>query len=88
MEKLAVKAPDGPTKIKILTEIATQHNVTWEPESLVESEPKEPILLVSSLSSMLISRVSFSLSVVSVSLVAFSISLSRVEQVPFSHQVE
>jgi len=41
VEKLSVKAPDGPTKIKILTEIATQHNVTWEAESLVESDPKE-----------------------------------------------
>ncbi|KAG7579604.1 hypothetical protein ISN45_Aa03g037360 [Arabidopsis thaliana x Arabidopsis arenosa] len=43
-EKLSVKAPDGPTKIKILTEIATQHNVTWEAESLVESDPKETVL--------------------------------------------
>lgn len=48
MEKLSVKAPDGPTKIKILTEIATQHNITWEAESLVESDPKETVLLVSS----------------------------------------
>ncbi|KAL1210640.1 hypothetical protein V5N11_006956 [Cardamine amara subsp. amara] len=45
VEKLSVKAPDGPTKIKILTEIATQHNVTWKPEYLVESEPKETVLL-------------------------------------------
>ncbi|KAG7600730.1 Vacuolar protein sorting-associated protein Ist1 [Arabidopsis suecica] len=44
VEKLSVKAPDGPTKIKILTEIATQHNVTWEAESLVESDPKETVL--------------------------------------------
>lgn len=48
MEKLSVKAPDGPTKIKILKEIATQHNITWEAESLVESDPKETVLLVSS----------------------------------------
>ncbi|EOA15950.1 hypothetical protein CARUB_v10004047mg [Capsella rubella] len=44
VDKLSVKAPDGPTKIKILTEIATQHNVTWEAESLVESDPKETVL--------------------------------------------
>ncbi|XP_010433096.1 PREDICTED: uncharacterized protein LOC104717250 [Camelina sativa] len=44
VDKLSVKAPDGPTKIKILTEIAAQHNVTWEPESLVESDPKETVL--------------------------------------------
>ncbi|WZZ61294.1 hypothetical protein YC2023_061401 [Brassica napus] len=41
VDKLSVKAPDGPTKNKILKEIATKHNVTWEPESLVEPDPKE-----------------------------------------------
>ncbi|XP_019087775.1 PREDICTED: uncharacterized protein LOC104721920 isoform X2 [Camelina sativa] len=43
VDKLSVKAPDGPTKIKIFTEIAAQHNVTWEAESLVESDPKETV---------------------------------------------
>ncbi|CAH2077586.1 unnamed protein product [Thlaspi arvense] len=45
VDKLSVKAPDGPTKIKILKEIATEHNVTWEAESLVESDPKETVML-------------------------------------------
>ncbi|XP_010447853.1 PREDICTED: uncharacterized protein LOC104730388 [Camelina sativa] len=44
VDKLSVKAPDGPTKNKILTDIAAQHNVTWEAESLVESDPKETVL--------------------------------------------
>ncbi|KAF2591314.1 hypothetical protein F2Q70_00038078 [Brassica cretica] len=44
VDKLSVKAPDGPTKNKILKEIATEHNVTWEPESLVEPDPKETVL--------------------------------------------
>ncbi|KAL0788417.1 hypothetical protein Bca101_004663 [Brassica carinata] len=46
VDKLSVKAPDGPTKNKILKEIATEHNVTWEPESLVEPDPKETVLMV------------------------------------------
>ncbi|KAF2618438.1 hypothetical protein F2Q68_00038443 [Brassica cretica] len=45
VDKLSVKAPDGPTKNKILKEIATEHNVTWEPESLVEPDPKETVLM-------------------------------------------
>lgn len=56
MEKLSVKAPDGPTKIKILMEIATEHNVNWEAESLVESDPKETVLLVSNTFSVLYCR--------------------------------
>ncbi|CAN6890672.1 unnamed protein product, partial [Brassica oleracea] len=46
VDKLSVKAPDGPTKNKTLKEIATEHNVTWEPESLVEPDPKETVLMV------------------------------------------
>ncbi|KAF3486984.1 hypothetical protein F2Q69_00055659 [Brassica cretica] len=45
VDKLSVKALDGPTKNKILKEIATEHNVTWEPESLVEPDPKETVLM-------------------------------------------
>ncbi|KAL0751356.1 hypothetical protein Bca101_033359 [Brassica carinata] len=45
VDKLSVKAPDGPTKNKILKEIATEHNVTWEPEYLVEPDPKETVLM-------------------------------------------
>lgn len=47
MDKLSVKAPDGPTKNKLLKEIATEHNVTWEPETLVQPDPKETVLSVS-----------------------------------------
>ncbi|CAA7027515.1 unnamed protein product [Microthlaspi erraticum] len=43
VDKLSVKAPDGPTKIKLLKEIAAEHNVTWEAESLVESDTKETV---------------------------------------------
>uniref|UniRef100_A0A0D3BCX1 Uncharacterized protein n=1 Tax=Brassica oleracea var. oleracea TaxID=109376 RepID=A0A0D3BCX1_BRAOL len=51
VDKLSVKAPDGPTKNKTLKEIATEHNVTWEPESLVEPDPKETVLMQSGASS-------------------------------------
>ncbi|KAH0865433.1 hypothetical protein HID58_082644, partial [Brassica napus] len=51
VDKLSVKAPNGPTKNKILKEIATEHNVTWEPESLVEPDPKEIVLMQSGASS-------------------------------------
>ncbi|KAF7813907.1 dentin sialophosphoprotein-like isoform X1 [Senna tora] len=40
VEKLSAKAPDGPTKIKILTAIAEEHNVKWEPKSFGESDAK------------------------------------------------
>ncbi|TKY60797.1 IST protein [Spatholobus suberectus] len=40
VEKLSTKAPDGPTKIKILTAIAEEHNVKWQP-SLEEYDVKE-----------------------------------------------
>ncbi|ESQ54292.1 hypothetical protein EUTSA_v10027451mg, partial [Eutrema salsugineum] len=45
VDKLSAKTPDGPTKMRILMEIATEHNVTWEAESLAESDPKETVLL-------------------------------------------
>lgn len=45
MDKLSVKAPDGPTKVKILTEIAEEHNVVWEAKSFVEPDPKDPLLV-------------------------------------------
>lgn len=47
MEKLSAKAPDGPTKVKILMAIAEEHNVVWEAQSFVESDPKDTELLVS-----------------------------------------
>ncbi|KAJ0251662.1 Regulator of Vps4 activity in the MVB pathway protein [Hirschfeldia incana] len=51
VDKLSVKAPDGPTKNKLLKEIATEHNVTWEAETLVEPAPKESTVLMSGASS-------------------------------------
>ncbi|XVF88687.1 hypothetical protein PTKIN_Ptkin19aG0070300 [Pterospermum kingtungense] len=40
VEKLSAKAPDGPTKLKILTAIAEEHNVKWDPESFGAKESK------------------------------------------------
>ncbi|XP_028794519.1 uncharacterized protein LOC114750142 [Neltuma alba] len=40
VEKLSAKAPDGPTKMKILTAIAEEHNIKWEPKSFGESDVK------------------------------------------------
>ncbi|XP_052199554.1 uncharacterized protein LOC127806361 isoform X2 [Diospyros lotus] len=40
VEKLSAKAPDGQTKIKILSAIAEEHNVKWDPESFEENELK------------------------------------------------
>jgi vacuolar protein sorting-associated protein IST1 len=40
VEKLSAKAPDGPTKIKILTAIAEEHNIKWEPKSFGEDDTK------------------------------------------------
>lgn len=36
MEKLSATAPDGQTKIKILSAIAEEHNVKWDPKSFEE----------------------------------------------------
>ncbi|KAJ0254197.1 Regulator of Vps4 activity in the MVB pathway protein [Hirschfeldia incana] len=44
VDKLSVKAPDGPTKVKILTEIAEEHNVVWEAKSFVEADPRDQLL--------------------------------------------
>jgi len=40
VEKLSAKAPDGPTKIKILTAIAEEHNINWEPKSFGDNDTK------------------------------------------------
>ncbi|KAJ7969491.1 Regulator of Vps4 activity in the MVB pathway protein [Quillaja saponaria] len=40
VEKLSAKAPDGPTKMKILSAIAEEHNVKWDPNSSVENDIK------------------------------------------------
>lgn len=44
---MSAKSPDGPTKVKILMEIAAEHNVVWEAQSFVEPDPKDTELLVS-----------------------------------------
>lgn len=46
IEKLSANAPDGQTKIKILTAIAKEHNIKWEPKSFEEVEPKPPEVLL------------------------------------------
>ncbi|XP_058000776.1 uncharacterized protein LOC131179088 [Hevea brasiliensis] len=40
VEKLSAKSPDGPTKIKILSAIAEEHNVKWDPTSFGEKDMK------------------------------------------------
>uniref|UniRef100_A0A2P2KGX0 Uncharacterized protein n=2 Tax=Rhizophora mucronata TaxID=61149 RepID=A0A2P2KGX0_RHIMU len=47
VEKLSAKAPDGPAKMKILSAIAEEHNVKWEPESFEENVMKPPEDLLS-----------------------------------------
>lgn len=42
VEKLSAKAPDGPTKIKILKAVADEHNIKWDHELLAEKESKPP----------------------------------------------
>ncbi|GFY98430.1 regulator of Vps4 activity in the MVB pathway protein [Actinidia rufa] len=42
VEKLSAKAPDGQTKLKILTAIAEEHNVKWDPKSFGEKELNPP----------------------------------------------
>lgn len=48
-----MNAPDGPTKVKILTAIAEEHNVKWEPNWIKEDPVQTfdiPVLLVLSFS--------------------------------------
>ncbi|KAK0572476.1 hypothetical protein LWI29_032042 [Acer saccharum] len=42
VEKLSATAPDGPTKIKILSAIAEEHNITWDPDSFSGGDSKPP----------------------------------------------
>ncbi|KAI3850689.1 hypothetical protein MKW98_030749 [Papaver atlanticum] len=42
VEKLSAKAPDGETKIKILTAIAKEHNVNWDRKDFEDKELKPP----------------------------------------------
>lgn len=47
VEKLSANAPDGHTKLKILTAIAEEHNVTWNPDSFGghDSNPPQDLLV-------------------------------------------
>ncbi|OIW09200.1 hypothetical protein TanjilG_11338 [Lupinus angustifolius] len=40
VEKLSAKAPDGPTKMKILTAVAEENNIKWEPNPFGENDGK------------------------------------------------
>ncbi|OIW03984.1 hypothetical protein TanjilG_30260 [Lupinus angustifolius] len=40
VDKLCAKAPDRPTKLKMLTSIAEEHNIKWEPNSFGENDGK------------------------------------------------
>ncbi|KAL5079692.1 hypothetical protein RYX36_008113, partial [Vicia faba] len=40
VEKLSAKALDGPTKMKILTAIAQEHNIKWESKSFGDNDTK------------------------------------------------
>ncbi|KAI3447090.1 hypothetical protein Pfo_003755 [Paulownia fortunei] len=42
VEKLSAMAPDGQTKIKILSAIAEEHNVTWDAKSFEEKDSVPP----------------------------------------------
>ncbi|KAK9141938.1 hypothetical protein Syun_011338 [Stephania yunnanensis] len=42
VEKLSTRAPDVETKIRLLTAIAKEHNVKWDPEQVTENELKPP----------------------------------------------
>ncbi|KAF8400971.1 hypothetical protein HHK36_014274 [Tetracentron sinense] len=42
VEKLSARAPDGQTKIKILTTIAEEHNIKWDPDSFGEKDSTLP----------------------------------------------
>ncbi|XP_075475396.1 LOW QUALITY PROTEIN: uncharacterized protein LOC142506129 [Primulina tabacum] len=47
VEKLSAVAPDGQTKMKILSAIAEEHNVNWDPKSFDEKDPVPPNDLLS-----------------------------------------
>lgn len=48
VEKLSAKSPDGPTKVKILTSIAEEHNIKWDPNSFGgnDSHNHEDLLVI------------------------------------------
>ncbi|KAJ9547908.1 hypothetical protein OSB04_020451 [Centaurea solstitialis] len=42
VEKLSAIAPDVKTKIKVLSDVAKEHNINWDPTSFEEKEPNPP----------------------------------------------
>ncbi|XP_059634859.1 uncharacterized protein LOC132277129 [Cornus florida] len=42
IEKLSATAPDGQTKLRILSAIAEEHNIKWDPNSVGEGDSKPP----------------------------------------------
>ncbi|GAB4838730.1 hypothetical protein Ancab_028273 [Ancistrocladus abbreviatus] len=42
VEKLSAIAPDGPTNVRILTAIANEHNIKWEPDWLKDRDEEPP----------------------------------------------
>lgn len=59
VEKLSAKAPDGPTKIKILTAIAEEHNIKWESKSFGDNDTKASQDLLVGVVYSIVSIVSF-----------------------------
>ncbi|KAM0938238.1 putative vacuolar protein sorting-associated protein Ist1 [Dioscorea sansibarensis] len=46
VEKLSARAPDGQTKVKVMTSIAEEHNIKWDPKSFEDQlqKPNEDLL--------------------------------------------
>ncbi|KAL5728852.1 hypothetical protein ACHQM5_001886 [Ranunculus cassubicifolius] len=42
VENLSARTPDGQTKLKILSEIAKEHNIEWDPKAFGEKELQPP----------------------------------------------
>ncbi|GAB4846872.1 hypothetical protein Ancab_025880 [Ancistrocladus abbreviatus] len=42
VEKLSAITPDGPTKVRIMTAIANEHNIKWEPDWLKDRDEGPP----------------------------------------------
>lgn len=59
VEKLSVKAPDGPTKVKILTAIAEEHNIKWEPNWFKEEDAAPSVYMPVRLNRFLYSLMHF-----------------------------
>lgn len=61
VEKLSATAPDGQTKVKILSAIADEHNVKWDPMSFggKDSTPPSDLLVWFSCSKYLTVHVEF-----------------------------